>query len=101
MEVYDLRLEPLADLSKAEKIIEECSSRAELQLKFMGTLSTYPKSLHWHIKKANLPGTLELTLYKKEGRVWFSVQSRRKGEWIEESMKKLKRAIEENLNNPS
>ncbi|MGI0081171.1 MAG: hypothetical protein ACRECH_16295, partial [Nitrososphaerales archaeon] len=60
-----------------------------------------PKIIALAHKEANLPGTLELTLYKKEGRVWFSVQSRRKGEWIEESMKKLKRAIEENLNNPS
>jgi len=51
-----------------------------------GTLAKYPGSTHLHITKPGKSGTLELTIWPSKKSVWYSIQSRRHGEWIEQGI---------------
>ncbi|MBI2583919.1 MAG: hypothetical protein HYW25_04590 [Candidatus Aenigmarchaeota archaeon] len=62
-----------------------------------GTVSKYPECIHWHFKKGRQRGTLEITLWKEQRRIWFNVQAERTADWIDESVSKLKKSIEREL----
>jgi len=49
----------------------------------MGT-KQFPGGNHWHIRKPNCTGTLELTHWPKEQRLWLTWRTNRMGEWIAE-----------------
>jgi len=85
------------DLSASDSIIEECCVSEGLRITMKDTLVKHPGSVHWHLKKGTERGTLEITLVAKERRIWFSVQAGRRGSWIEESINRLKPAIEKKL----
>lgn len=71
------------DLGSAEEIIETICAQEGLLLAMKGSLSTYPGCVHWHYKNQNEKGTLELTLYVPERRIWAKIQDGRKAPWIE------------------
>jgi hypothetical protein len=85
------------DLRKADKLVEEICARRGLQLAMKGTVATYPGSIHWHYKQPKQKGTLELTLYFAERRLWAKIQKGRKAPWIDEELPALRRAIESAL----
>ena len=62
-----------------------------------GTLAKYPDSIHWHFKKAKQKGILEITWWEMKQRLWFKVANNRTGEWMNESLPKLKEEIEKCL----
>jgi hypothetical protein len=45
-------------------------------------LRGYPGATHWHIKRPGAKGTLELTYWPGQGRLWFAVHANRRAEWI-------------------
>jgi hypothetical protein len=59
-----------------------------------GTLANYPGCVHWHYKKGKARGTLEITWWERENRLWFKVAKGRTGDWIEGSITRLKGKIE-------
>jgi hypothetical protein len=77
--------------------VEQVCADNELTLTLKGTLLTYPGCVHWHFKKHNLTGTLEITWWENEHRLWFKVADHRKGTWIEEGLPVLKKKIEQSL----
>jgi hypothetical protein len=77
--------------------VEQVCARNDLTLTLEGTLAKYSGCVHWHFKKHKHPGTLEITWWEKEGRLWFKVGDHRKGTWIEEVLPTLKRQIEQAL----
>lgn len=85
------------DLGKADKLVEEICVRRGLQLAMKGTSASYPGSIHWHYKQPKQKGTLELTLFPLERRLWAKVQEGRKAPWIDEELPRLRRAIESAL----
>jgi len=85
------------DVRKSPRLIEEVCARRGLQLAMKGSLATYPGSVHWHYKKQNQKGTLELTLHAPGHRIWAKVQAGRKAPWIDAELPRLKRAIESEL----
>jgi hypothetical protein len=86
-----------AGLSNAERIIEKCCSSEGLQVSVKTSLRMRGDNVHWHFKKGEEKGTLEVTLLREERRVLISVHDNRRGAWIGASIKRLKPAIERRL----
>jgi GT2 family glycosyltransferase len=91
---------PTGGFQKLEKTIEKSCKEYGLSLKLKSSLAKYPDSVHWHYKKGREPGTLEITFLKKEKRLWFSVQSKRKGPWIRSAISHLKAKFEGGVISP-
>ena len=83
-----------ADLTQAVKLIEKICAQYDLILAMKGSLAAYPGCVHWHYKRQNQKGTLELTLFARDRRVWAKVQDGRKAPWIDEDLPALQWAIE-------
>jgi hypothetical protein len=62
-----------------------------------GTLASYPGSTHWHYRKPGQKGTLELTLYIPDRRIWAKIQDSRKAPWINATLPSLRKTIEQQL----
>ena len=77
-----------------EAIVEKACRESGLIFKLKSSLAQYPDSVNWHFKKASELGTLEITLWKKEKKLWFSVQAGRNGPWIQETIGNLKLKLE-------
>jgi hypothetical protein len=77
-------------LRRIESVIQLLGLRVTMK----GTLTGYPGCTHWHLKLGRQRGTLELTLWPRERRVWFSIHDGRTGEWIGAMAPRLKKAIE-------
>lgn len=86
-----------ADLTQAVKLIEKICAQYDLILAMKGSLAAYPGCVHWHYKRQNQKGTLELTLFARDRRVWAKVQDGRKAPWIDEDLPALQWAIERAL----
>ena len=79
------------------RCVEEICVADNLTCSLKGTLAKYPESIHWHFKKDKQKGILEVTWWKAKQRLWFKVADNRTGEWINESLSKLKKEIEQQL----
>jgi hypothetical protein len=88
-----------ADLGRAERLIEKICARRGLILAMKGSLLSYPGCVHWHYKRPDQKGTLELTLFARDRRVWAKVQDGRKAPWIDQELPGLQVDIERGLKN--
>ena len=79
------------------KVVEQVCTANGLTCALKGTLASYPGCVHWHYKKDRQKGTLEITWWEVENRLWFKVAKGRTGEWIDEALEKLKKEIEVSL----
>jgi hypothetical protein len=79
---------------RAERIIERTAKEHGLILGMKAELASFPGSIHWHYKKKGVSGTLELTLWPAEKKIWAQVQAGRKAGWIFEELPGLRRRIE-------
>lgn len=62
-----------------------------------GGLRTYPGCVHWHYKKGAATGTIEVTAWSVERRVWLSVQSGRTAPWIAGALPRIRAVLESRL----
>ena len=61
-----------------------------------GTLRKYPGSRHWHLKKPGSTGTLEITYWPAQSRLWVCYHSNRVGDgWVEEAAPQLAAKLSE------
>ena len=74
--------------------IDALLKRSGLRTTLRGTLAQYPGSVHWHLKRVDQPGVLELTHWREGKRVWFVMQDGRRATWVMQSAGELKRQIE-------
>jgi hypothetical protein len=79
------------------RVVEQACASDGLTLTLKGSLAKYPGCIHWHFKKGKERGTLEITWWDQENRLWFKVAAGRTGVWIEETVARLKEQIEHNL----
>jgi hypothetical protein len=93
----EIQIPPAIHSSTIIKKVEQVCIDNDLTLTLKGTLAGYPGCVHWHFKKHKQPGTLEITWWEKEHRLWFKVADHRKGMWIDESLPALKKEIEQAL----
>ena len=79
---------------RAEKIIERVAQEFDLIEGMKSPRARFPGSIHWHYKKKGERGTLELTLWPAEKKIWAQVQDGRKADWIFEELPQIRRTIE-------
>ncbi len=73
---------PRTDAEVAEAV--EWAVAAEgLHVHSRGSLGKYPGCIHWHCRVGGQPGTLEITWWPREQRLWLAVHSNRTAAWIE------------------
>jgi hypothetical protein len=85
------------ELTRVDSSIESACSAEGLQIGMRGTLATFPGSIHWHFNKPGERGTLEITLFPRDRRIWAQIQAGRRADWIEPCLKKIKQVVEEKL----
>ena len=73
MRQIKLTLSASFDFTQAETIIDQALGEARLTVTFKTTLRQFPGCIHWHVKRGNEKGTLEITVWPKQQRIWFSV----------------------------
>jgi hypothetical protein len=81
-----------ADLSQAGHIIEMACHNDGLTLVLKGSLATFAGCTHWHYKNGAARGTLEITFWPSKRKIWFSVQSGRRADWIDEHLEGLRKS---------
>ena len=79
------------------RIVEQVCASKELTCSLKATLVSYAGSIHWHFRRGKQRGTLEITGWESEQRLWFKVASGRTSEWILKSIPQLKEQIEKLL----
>jgi hypothetical protein len=67
---------------KLDKTIEALCRAAGLSITMKTTSAKFPGSIHWHLKKGRERGTLEVTLWPSQNRLWFSMQDGRSANWV-------------------
>jgi hypothetical protein len=80
--------------SDLETAVERFCNANGLTITMKSTLSKYPGSIHWHLKKGQDRGTLEVTLWPAKERLWFSMQSGRTADWVMETARRLRDQLE-------
>ena len=84
------RDDPPRAIARVERVMRDAGLRQVSR----GTLKSYAGSTHWHYKRGDEPGTLEITLHPSKQRVWFKVQVGRRAPWIDELIPQLKAELE-------
>jgi hypothetical protein len=90
----DVHLPQDIDAAGVPPLIEQACAREELIAAMRGTLATYPGCIHWHFKRAGERGTLEVTWWPKNRKLWFKVADGREGSWIRGAMERLRDRLE-------
>jgi hypothetical protein len=94
---FKIPLPPNADCVAVATIIEESIADVGLTVTMLGSLKKFPGCVHWHVKQGREAGTLEITLWPREQKAWFSIQAGRAAAWIEEKRWQLAARIQERL----
>jgi hypothetical protein len=85
------------DFAGAEASIESVCAAHGLELTMKTSLANFPGSIHWHYENKREKGTLELTVFPRDRRIWAQVQSGRKAPWIEIVLPRVQKDIERKL----
>ncbi len=97
MESVEVRLvDPVAP-SAVQDAVRAASRELGLVASLLGGLRTFPGSAHWHLKRGAEAGTIEVTFWPKENRLWLSVQARRTSPWVRQVLPKLRAALARSL----
>jgi hypothetical protein len=99
MQEFEFAVPPHTDFAQVAMAIESTCAAAGLQIGMKGTLTTFPGSTHWHFKKPGQRGTLELTSFPRERRIWAKVQTGRRADWILPSLTKIRLELDRLLKN--
>lgn len=84
-------------LRRVQRGIEMVCAREGLVVAREGTLAMYPGSIHWHLRRPAVAGTLEVTFWPEQCRVWVSVQHQRAAPWTRAAARAVKKHLEEKL----
>jgi hypothetical protein len=93
----ELQVPADANSDSVVRVVKQVCDTHGLTQVLKGTLTSYPGCIHWHFKKDKEKGTLEITWWEVENRLWFKVAKGRTGDWIDEALPKLKKEIEVSL----
>ncbi len=86
-----------SELRSIAEIVERACLAEGLTLTLKGTLKKYPHSLHWHFKQGKSRGTLEVTWWEEQQRLWFKLAAGRMGQWTVPAADRLKARIQQTL----
>ena len=88
-----VRLPATLDPLRVPELVEGACDALGLVVSLRGTLRQYAGCLHWHCKRGKSPGTLEVTWWPRERRLWLSVQAGRQAEWTNGALGQLAAAL--------
>jgi hypothetical protein len=91
---FELQIPDSVDPEAVRRIVEQVCASNELTCSLRGALVSYPGSIHWHFKRDQQRGTLEITWRESGHRFWCKVAHGRMGEWIFKGVPRLKEPIE-------
>src|SRR5260221_5505740 len=94
MEENEIHLSAMPSEAQFISRVEVLAESYGLHIRMQSTLRTYPGSIHWHLEKPGERGTLEITFWPAGKRAWFSVQARRRADWIENILPQFKAELE-------
>jgi hypothetical protein len=97
MQEFEFKVPATFDFTGAEALIESIGAAHGLGVAMKTSLASFPGSIHWHYKNKKDKGTLELTVFPRDRRIWAQVQSRRKAPWIEIILPRVQKDIEHEL----
>jgi hypothetical protein len=97
MREIELSLPRGLDECEVEQAIDRAIKVRGLSLSLRGSLKKYPGCVHWHVRNGRESGTLEITWSPQRQRAWFSIQSARSAEWIEEAIEQLAQTVQREL----
>ncbi len=97
MNTAEVKLPSAADLRSVEGLVQKTCTARGLEMAMKTSLKSYPGSAHWHFRKGNQPGTIEIIFWKDGRRLWIAVHSNRAGSWTAEEMRGLKSELQEKL----
>ena len=97
MRDVQFRIPPSAQLTNVDSTIESACSGEGLQIGMKSALAGFPGSTHWHFRRPSERGTLEITLFPRDRRIWASIQDGRRAIWIDLCLAKIKHVVEEKL----
>ena len=93
----EIHLPERSPVFQCEQAIESAAVSQNLTPTLKSTLQQYPGCIHWHYKRGNIRGVLEITLWPQEARAWISVHDNRQADWIDSVIPNLKIQIERSL----
>jgi hypothetical protein len=75
------------------RVVDEIINGSGLRIVSRGSLKTYPGCTHWHLKNGSQRGTLKLTWWPPERRLWFKIQAGREANWMDDVALQLKDVV--------
>ena len=85
--------------AEIESLVAAAANSMSLRISMSGSLKQFPGSRHWHLKRETGAGTLELTWWPAQNRLWVSYHANRAGDgWVAESAALLAQEISRLLN---
>src|ERR1700722_16350196 len=90
----DVQIPANAVLERITVALDAAVGESGLTVVLLGTLKTFPGRVHWHLKRGRERGTLEITWWPKQRKLWIKVQAGRTAAWIDEMTPRLKKAIQ-------
>ena len=100
MRVIEVGLPAAARLEPIPAQVEAVMARAGLRQTLRGRQASYPGSVHWHYHRGRERGTLELTFWPAQRRLWLKVGARRGAAWIDELLPRIQADLEQALAAP-
>ena len=85
--------EGFSSWAQLEKDAMAIAERLELSAGPRQTLRTLPESVHYHFRREKETGTLELTIWPGESRVWLTVHANRAGRWTDPAADEMAHAL--------
>ena len=84
MREIEVPLKSSRQLVRVARRVEDTAQSEGLTLTLKGGLAKYPRSMHWHFRRGDDSGTLELTYAPTEGRLWFTIRDDRAAPWMDD-----------------
>lgn len=97
MTELDIALPPHTLADELVALVDQACALQDLSVTMRSTLRAYPGSTHWHLKQGPERGTLEITLWPRERRLWLSIQAGRAGTWTAAAAESLRAALHQSL----
>ena len=99
---YEIEVSKRQDDSAVEAVVQDVCRAKGLEIQTKTSLKKYPGCTHWHFRRPNARGILELTWWpgetkRRAPRMWLSIHGNRKAEWMSEQIPRVKALIEKQL----
>ena len=78
--------------------VTDAANKLGLTISTDGCLKCYPGSRHWHLKRGKATGTLEITFWPAQNRLWVTYHDNRIGDgWVVETAPHMAGALARKL----